>query len=520
MPRREVLSRSERSCLGWPTSGRAIPHRSWLLRMAIVLLFGSGCAHFPVNPPAAEIDASSGYRFQNLELGAANTEETFVIVSLSGGGTRAAALDYGVLSYLSSVSLGGRKRSLLDEVDVITSSSSASLAAAYYGIFGREAFLEDFPTQVLYQKLERAMKHRLASPWHWPRLWSPRFGRSDLAAELIGRRIFDDKTYADMPRVRPFIMINATDVSLGASLSFTQGHFDRLCSDLDGVAVGRAVTAAMAFSGAFTPVTLKNYPKADCGYTTPEWVVRAIEDEIEPSARRYDNARNWLSYEDAVRRPWIHLLDSGIADNIGLRAPKAAFLTRDEPWSIVDRIENGSIQRLVILVVDARRGEEFAFDRRARPPRLFASVSASASRPLANYSSETVEVVRQAFSRAEQSKLDFDQKRGSCEELTRISCTAMPGDADCSERELQRCFSVFGLSDAAKPPQTDLYLIHLRFEVIDDGDLRRRLETIPTTLQLPRESIDLLIESAPKMIAESHEFQRLMMDLSSSGFDG
>ena len=44
---------------------------------------------------------------------------------------------------------------------------------------------------------------------------------------------------------------------------------------------------------------------------------------------------NLTTYEDSSKRPYIHLLDSGIADNIGLRALKLAFVTRDVPWSIV-----------------------------------------------------------------------------------------------------------------------------------------------------------------------------------------
>ena len=64
------------------------------------------------------------------------------------------------------------------------------------------------------------------------------------------------------PRQRPFIVLNATDIVEGAQFSFTQNHFERLCSDLDGVHVARGVTAS---SVAFPPLTLANYPKTACG---------------------------------------------------------------------------------------------------------------------------------------------------------------------------------------------------------------------------------------------------------------
>ncbi len=83
-----------------------------------------GCASYPVNPPLSHIDENSGYRMSSLSLGEKNTDDLFVILSLSGGGTRFAALDYGVISYLDRIRFGADNRSLLDEVDLISSSSA------------------------------------------------------------------------------------------------------------------------------------------------------------------------------------------------------------------------------------------------------------------------------------------------------------------------------------------------------------------------------------------------------------
>ena len=52
--------------------------------------------------------------------------------------------------------------------------------------------------------------------------------------------------------------------------------------------------------------------------------------------RSHTRASAWASYEDDSR-PWVHLLDSGIADNIGIRALSLAFAERGEPWSIIER---------------------------------------------------------------------------------------------------------------------------------------------------------------------------------------
>jgi len=69
------------------------------------------------------------------------------------------------------------------------------------------------------------------------------------------------------------------------------------------------------------------------------------------------------------------------------------------------------------------------------------------------------------------------------------------------------------VTDADRPPNLDLYMVHVSFESIDDVSRRQRLQTIPTTLQLPKEDVDLLIESAPELVNQAPDFQRLMRDL-------
>ncbi len=69
------------------------------------------------------------------------------------------------------------------------------------------------------------------------------------------------------------------------------------------------------------------------------------------------------------------------------------------------------------------------------------------------------------------------------------------------------------MTDADRPPNLDLYMVHVSFESIDDESRRRKLQTIPTTLQLPKEDVDLLIDSAPELVNQAPDFQKLMRDL-------
>ena len=118
-------------------STRATTH---IAAVACALLLAA-CATFPRNPPLAKYDPSAGYRFDLLEQGS-NSDELFVILAFSGGGTRAAALSYGVLEALrdTKIQWHNRKASLLDEVDVISSISGGSFPAAYYALYGSRTF--------------------------------------------------------------------------------------------------------------------------------------------------------------------------------------------------------------------------------------------------------------------------------------------------------------------------------------------------------------------------------------------
>lgn len=485
-------------------------NKFWL---SVIFMLITGCASYPINPSIDRVDEGKGYRFANLALGEKNTDELFVVVSLSGGGTRAMALDYGVLSYLDSLHIDDGRRTLLDEVDIISSSSAASIVNAYYGLYGKDAFLDRFRNDVLDQNIESALKRRLLNPLRWPRLWSGKFSRGDLAAEYFDREIFEGKTFADMQMVRPMIILNATDMGIGSQFPFVQGKFDALCSDLSQFSVARAVTASLAFTPGFTPITLKNHDKTACGYTTPDWIRTTLEAGVESSALAYAQARDFVSYENTERRPYIHLLDSGIADNIGIRIPGLAFAVHNTPWSQADRLLDGTIKKLVVIVVDAKPKRDFKGDLKPKPPGAIASVNIAATSPLANYSYETVDLVRKNMRNLAKATENYKEKRATCRWHAAKVCAQRSNRKQCRREVTSSCFRAFRVTDADRPPNLDPYMVHVSFESIDDESRRQRLQTIPTTLQLPKEDIDILIKSAPELVNQAPDFQELMQDL-------
>ena len=67
-----------------------IRHLSFAVTM-VTAAFMSACGTFPKNPVLDTYDKNIGYRFEQLDAGD-NSDRLFVIITFSGGGTRAAAL--------------------------------------------------------------------------------------------------------------------------------------------------------------------------------------------------------------------------------------------------------------------------------------------------------------------------------------------------------------------------------------------------------------------------------------------
>ena len=151
--------------------------------LLVFVLLGSGCAHYPINAPLAAVDARTGYRFENTAF-STNSDDLLLMLAFSGGGTRAAALDFGVLEELARTSVGppSAQHRLIDEVDLISSVSGGSFTAAYYALWGDRIF-SDFEPQFLKKRVQNALRLRILAPWNTVRLFSPTFNRSDLAAE-------------------------------------------------------------------------------------------------------------------------------------------------------------------------------------------------------------------------------------------------------------------------------------------------------------------------------------------------
>ncbi len=437
--------------------------------LAGALLLGgiaSGCARAPLNRPLNGADPANGYYFDNHRR-PPNSDETLFIVAFSGGGTRAAALAAGVLKELADTRFPGPDgpRRLLDEVDGISAVSGGSITAAAFGLYGDEAF-ELLDRGFLKRNIQKTLVRRTLNPFRWPSLWSRRYGRSDLAADYYDEVLFRGATFADLKgRPSPYLAINATDLTTGARFDFTQYQFDLLGSDLSDYRISRAVAASSAVPAVLTPITLRNY--AHLSDRPPAaWITNHDSGHL---ARTRLRARELRSYLDATNRPFVHLVDGGVSDNLGLRAALDALVTIEATPPAARRVDLTRVRRLVILSAYAYSSPERDWDRRPHPPSSLAVGTAAASHTLDRFSFETLELIRDQFSQ-------WKSRRGDLGEI-------------------------------------ELYPIFINFTNFRNPEERRFFLNLPTSFFLPNQQVDLLKEAGHRLLRQSPEYRRLLQDL-------
>jgi NTE family protein len=477
-------------------------HPSALLRMTSVLLVGlalalAGCASRPVNPPLKEADRGYGYRTEGQAIrGAAS--DTMVVLAFSGGGTRAAAFSFGVLEALrdTEVVVNGRKTRLLDEIDVITGVSGGSFTALAYGLHGEKLFAE-YERRFLKRDVQGELLARFLAPTNWPSLWSEGWGRSELAAQLYDEILFEKATFGDLVgRPGPIVIATATDISTGSRLGFVQGEWDLICSDLSQVPLSRAAAASSAVPLVLSPVTINNYG-GTCGYREPSWVQAVMDtsNRARPAGRALQRYKEMKSFQDSAERPYLHLVDGGVSDNLGMRAVLEGLEALEASSGVQRTLRSTSrlltLRRIVVFVVNSLSVPKTDWDRQERPPNDLQILLKATGAPIDRYSYESVELLKDMIARWR----------------TLRALAAAGASAGGNHPEALR---------AASLPDIDLYAIDVSFEANPDPAERDYLNETPTSFVLSAEQVDRLRAAAGAAIRGSPEFKRLLHDLASA----
>src|SRR5450631_789557 len=461
-----------------------------LLVLVSFLLLG-GCATRPINPPITQADPSKGYRFETRQA-LAKDKDNLVILAFSGGGTRAAAFSYGVLEFLRRTEVvgpKGNKGRLLDEVDVITGVSGGSFTALAYGLYGDKLFAE-YEQRFLKRNVQGEIIARTLSPANWGNLSSTGWGRSELAAQLYDEILFDGATFGDLNRgTGPLILASATDISTGSRFVFTQRVFDIICSDLDAVRLSRAAASSSAVPVVLSPVTIDNYG-GTCNRQTPDLVKRFVDTDNppRPAARAIRSLKAEEAFGDGANRPYLHLVDGGVSDNVGMRSVLDAMEILEALHEAGLPTPLDSAKRIIIFVVNSLSSPPTPWDKSEDPPGTVDVLLKSAGTPIDAFSYEAVELLRDTAAEWQKARLIRNSK-------------AMAANKDPA------------VAAAIRVPAPEIYAIDVSFPALKDKAELDYLNQQPTSFVLPPEAVDRLRAAAGTIIMDSPEFKRLLKDV-------
>jgi len=253
-------------------------------------------------------------------------DPNFIALALSGGGSRAAVFSAAVMFEL-------QKRGILQQVDVISSASGGSVSAALYAVScddGQTCAPPVTPnlTRTVWKEsiIYPLLQSNYIDRWRI-NCWRPEnivryatyFDRTDVMAETFAEGLFGgtrdtEKSFLfrDLNPRRPYLILNSTNNTDSAAVpeifSFTEKDFSAIRSRLDLFPVAYGVAGSAAFPGAFHYVTLRNYSKPD--------------------------------------EKFIHLMDGGVMDNLGI----------ESLWRILLRDDGARYRNVPVLVIvaDAR----------------------------------------------------------------------------------------------------------------------------------------------------------------------
>ena len=321
--------------------------------------------------------------------------KTTLMLAFSGGGSRASALAYGVLQELRDTHIQhkGKRIRLLDEVDVISSVSGGSFTAAYYGLHGDRTF-QKFESVFLRKDIESLLIEQALSPW----MWFSDITRTDRAVEFYEETVFKGATFADLQkRNGPLIVINASDLGSGIRFSFTQEYFDLLCSDLNHFPLARAVTASSSVPVLFNPVILKKYHNC----VPPTSNLLLINQNTKNRSQDVNSLQQGLQayLNPKSHREYIHLVDGGITDNLGLRAIYDVMELAGGAKAMLEKVQQKPVGHFAVISVNASTKSSGYIGLTNQVPDIETTINAVSDIQLHRYNTATTALFQQGLKR-------------------------------------------------------------------------------------------------------------------------
>ena len=187
------------------------------------------------------------------------------------------------------------------------------------------------------------------------------------------------------------------------------------------------------------------------------------------------------SYLDAAKRPYIHLVDGGLNDNLGIRRLLDRLVAGGSLSTPFRGAAPGSISKVVFIAVNSERDPEESIDQSDRVPTIGQVVDSL----LFGYGGQ----------------------------LTKVTLAIMSDDGARWRRELAEQRGTPGSPFAA---DAELHAINISLHDVEDSGLRHMILTVPTAFTIDREQVHHLIEAGREALRQSPEFKRLRGSLTGS----
>jgi len=340
----------------------------------------AGCATFNVESANLPLLAPASNLVENDPSLSGNEGDLFVGLAFSGGGMRAAAFSYGILTEFDRIPIRSKNSTtrLIDHVDFLSGVSGGAITAAYFGLNGRAA-LADFQEKFLMRDAEESLSS-VFNPMSVAHAYEGGINGSQQFPRWLDDNLFHGATFRQLgPEHWPRVWINASDIFNRTPFVFSDETFGAICSDLASYPIANAVAASAAMPLIFAPVVLRTFPNR-CKSSMPNWIERALREAASPPILKvYANALT--RYRDGSMS-YIKLLDGGLVDNYGLSGFTIARLSASTPYAPFTARQAARIRRVLFLVIDGGKGPSGDWARTAEGPTAPEIVIAAANTAL------------------------------------------------------------------------------------------------------------------------------------------
>lgn len=142
-------------------------------------------------------------------------------------------------------------------------------------------------------------------------------------------------------------------------------------------------------------MTFNNYG-GSCDYQYPAWVSDAqqLEEGQLPPGRELERYKEMAEFRDSKNRPYIHLVDGGVSDNIGVRGVLIALEGFFFSEEFSEKQGFGGIKRNILFIVNARSAHDRDWQQKESPPGSIKQLAQSTGVPIERYSFESIELMK------------------------------------------------------------------------------------------------------------------------------